>query len=421
MMWPPFGRRAAQFAARIDGRQVSGSLDDDTAALVSLAQRLRQVEPPVMSADFSTDLRVRLLEAAPRLLVAPEALDSEHTQPVPRRRSTRQLRVGLASATAIVVATCVGIGYASQGALPGDPLYPFKQTIEHIQVATAGSLFDKGKEQLDQASTRLSEVEGLADDGSPGTVTSRLISSALGDFSSQASTGTQTLLQAYRVDGEEQAIVAIHDFTKSSVATLEGLSTQVPAKVLADVGSAASDMQQDDHVALATCTHCTQQEPLVLPPKLETLARSTSDDKSPTAPVTSTVPSVGASTSAEVPPSADSSTSTLPSSSPPSVVVPPPSGLAPPSTDTAPPDLTAGTVTAPPITESAPPSLPTQSAGPTSAPPPESSEPPPTSVSVPTDTSVPVDPTESAPVESSAAPTGLTSAPTSEPPTTPSP
>ena len=67
MRWPPRSRAAEQFAARLEARQVTGSLDDDTAALISLAERLRRVEPPVMSPAYAAELRTRLLTAEPEL------------------------------------------------------------------------------------------------------------------------------------------------------------------------------------------------------------------------------------------------------------------------------------------------------------------------------------------------------------------
>jgi hypothetical protein len=411
MRWPLRSRAAQQFAARLEGRQTTGSLDDDTAALLSLAERLRQVEPPVMSPAYAAELRTRLLTAAPELLDSSAPLDEPRARrAVTRRRGSRQLRLGIAGATAIVVTTGVGMGVASQHSLPGDPLYPLKQGIEKVQVATSGSLLDKGNQQLSQASTRLSEAQNLADQGSSDPDTSVQIRSALGAFSDQAHDGTVTLVKAYSDDGAEQAIVDLREFTGRSVDTLTKLQTQVPSAVLDSVGTAAYQMQADDAVAVQVCSGCTSQPALVLPTALAAIVPSSAGGTvlpGTTSPVTPTSAPAASSSSTDASVSADP-TAAVQSSLPPSVVVPPagsgaPSSSPPPTSDTTapPPPVTvpdpSGSTSADPTTEppSSPPS--TDPAPSTSTPPSEASEPTP-----PTETTEPVEPQSS----------GLTSAPT---------
>ena len=421
MMWPPFSRRAVQFAARLDGHPVTGSLDDDTAALVSLAERLRHVERPALRPDYAAALRLRLLDVAPGLLVAGAAVPDpgRPRAGANRRRSTRQVRLGVATATAIVLATGVGIGYASQSALPGDPLYPFKQTIEHVQVATAGSLTDKGNAQLTQASTRLTEVQDLASHHPHDPSATILMKSTMGDFSHEANDGTVTLLTAYYHDHEPQAIVDLRDFTNKSVDSLNQLSSSVPESVLPDVGAAASLMSWVDANAKTVCSACAPAPALTLPPALAAIA----PDVPPVTPGSlvpgngdpAISPLPGASSSAP-PASESSSVVSVPPSSVPPVTAPPPTegppgSSAPPSSDpgsssTPPsPPVVVVTVTPPPVT----PTLPTTQTPtpPTTTDPPSggssSDDPvgPPTS----TEQSQPILPTD---------PTGLTSAPTTD-------
>ncbi|MDX6319418.1 MAG: hypothetical protein QOD35_2818 [Nocardioidaceae bacterium] len=387
-----------------------GSLDDDTAALVSLAERLSRVEPPVMRPVYAAELRTRLLTAAPELLDSSAPVDARTATP---RRGSRQLRLRIAGATAIVVATGVGMGFASQGSLPGDPLYPVKQGIEKVQVATAGSLLDKGNQQLDQASTRLTEAQGLAQQGSSDPDTTIQIKSALFDFSNQAHDGTATLLKAYSDDHAEQAIVDLRTFTGRSVDTLTTLQTQVPQAALKSVGTAAYQMQADDAVAVEVCSSCTSQPALVLPSALAAIVPSSAGSAvlpGTTSPVTPTVAPTASSSSTDSSVSADP-TAAVPSSLPPSVVVPPTasgatSGI--PEGSSAP--TTAGT-TAPPPPVTVPDPSSSTSGNPTTEPPssPPSSDPstsiPPSDVSEPTqppETTEPVEPPSS----------GLTSAPT---------
>jgi hypothetical protein len=427
MMWPPFTRRAALFAARLDGRQVAGSLDDDTAALVAFAQRLRLVERPALRADYAASLRVRLLDAAPELLTARAAV-ADPGKPragAYRSRGNRQLRLGVATATAIVLATAVGIGYASQSALPGDPLYPFKQTIENVEVATAGSLTDQGNAQLSQASTRLSEVQDLASRPSQGPSTTILMQNAMGDFSHEANDGTVTLLKAYHVDNAPQAIVDLREFTGKSVASLNQLTTlrsSVPPSVLHDVGNAASLMRWVDAAAKQTCASCTKAPALVLPAALNAIAPvvppSTPNGLLPGNATPPVVPLPGSSSSAP-PASVDPSdvVSVAPPTLPP-VTVPPPT-IAAPTTGDPPstvPDPTTAPVTPPPVTDPVTTDPPTSSlpAGPTPTLPTTADPPSDTTSSDPGESANPPPSTESTPPSDPTIPSGLTSAPPSD-------
>jgi hypothetical protein len=374
-----------------------------------------------MSPAYAAALRTRLLTAAPELLDSSAPVDARTArEPATPRRGSRQLRLGIASATAIVLATGVGMGFASQHALPGDPLYPFKQGIEKVQVATAGSLLDKGNQQLSQASTRLTEAHDLAVQGSSDPDTSVRIQSALFDFSDQAHDGTATLLQAYSDDHVAQAIVDLRQFTGSSVDTLNELQKVVPAAALDSVGAAASQMMADDAVAVQVCTSCTSHPALRLPAALEAIVPSSAGGSvlpGTTSPVTPTdVPTVSSSsTDASI--SADP-TAAVPSSLPPSVVVPPAGSGAPssiPETSSAP--TTSGSdTTAPPPPPPA--TVPDPSSGtsgsPTTEPPsspPSTEEPPPSTSTPPSEVSEPTPPSETTePVEPPSS--GLTSAPT---------
>jgi Domain of unknown function (DUF5667) len=407
-----------------------GSLDDDTAALVSLAERLSRVEPPVMSPAYAAELRSRLLTAAPELLDSSAPVDARTVrESATPRRGSRQLRLGIAGATAIVLATGVGMGFASQSSLPGDPLYPFKQGIEKVQVATAGSLLDKGNQQLSQAGTRLTEAHDLAVQGSPDPHTSVQIRSALFDFSDQAHDGTQTLLQAYHDDHVAQAIVDLRQFTGSSVHTLTELQEEVPAVALDSVGAAASQLQADDAVAVQVCSSCTSQPALTLPAALAAIVPSSAGGTvlpGTTSPLTPTDVPTASTSSTDASLSADP-TAALPSSLPPSVVVPPAGSgapsIVPESSSSAPTTAGPGT-TAPPPPVTVPDPTSSTSGTPTTEPPsspssPPSTDPPPSTSTPPSEASQPTPPSETTePIEPQSS--GLTSAPTAPtPPTAP--
>src|SRR3978361_2158390 len=90
MMWPLWAeRRAARFAAAVEGRRDTGSLHADTAALVGRGTRREAVEQPALRPEFAADLRVRLLDAAPALLASDDPSGASppavRTAGVPRR------------------------------------------------------------------------------------------------------------------------------------------------------------------------------------------------------------------------------------------------------------------------------------------------------------------------------------------------
>lgn len=198
---------------------------------------------------------------------------------------------------AIVVSTFVGVGLASHSALPGDPLYPIKRTLESVQVATAGSPADKGGQLLSQASTRLSEVQNLVDEHSSDPAVSVLMGGTLSDFSTQAHQGGADLMTAYRNNDDTSAIVDLRTFTSSSATRLEAMSTQVPPAVLADVAGAASELTTLDAGAVRTCPSCSALAPLALPANLETLVSDVQAGKQPTLPTTAGPADPGAPTS----------------------------------------------------------------------------------------------------------------------------
>ncbi len=268
MTWALPDRRAATFAACLEGGAVAAELDDGTAALVAFAQALSSIQTPLMRPDFAADLRSRLLAAAPTFLVSTNQAPAATIGPRQSSRGTPRGRLTVAAATALVLGTGVGVGYASQSALPGDPLYPVLKTLERLQVATAGSLADQGREQLSQASTRLSEVAALVDQSAGDPAAAPLLSSTLQDFSEQSRSGASSLITAYTDEGDLQAIVDLRAFTAESVGSLAELSRTVPGDVFADVSSAAQLMTDLDSQAMSACPTCSDLGGLELPPGL---------------------------------------------------------------------------------------------------------------------------------------------------------
>ena len=360
MKWPQAGSRANKLAAGLDGAPVAGSLDSDTAALVSLASRLHHIEPPVMSAEYSADLRVRLLQAAPDLIGSADAVTVDVARQ-PRRLRARTVRLSAAT-TVVVLATGTGVGYASTSSLPGDPLYPVKRSIEGVQLAVAGSNVDKGYEHLSQASTRLTEVAGLSV-GDPSNYTEMLIADTLDDFSASAEAGSRLLLDAYDGDDQGKSMARLHRWNETSVAALRELGDEVPVNVQDDLVVAAMSVQTIDTEAVDTCAADCDDPVLEIPESIVTLAPEIVESSAPdvltpttetvvTPPTTLPVTTVLGSVPAEVttPP-----TQGGPAVAPPGVTAPAPTDVPPSVSGTAPAPTTEVPATTEPLPSTDPP------------------------------------------------------------------
>ena len=66
------------------------------------------------------------------------------------------------SSLAVVIIGCLGLSFASRDALPGETLYTVRQTQEKIQMAFILSPEQKTVAQLNQASTRLDELNAVS-------------------------------------------------------------------------------------------------------------------------------------------------------------------------------------------------------------------------------------------------------------------
>ncbi|MFT4264980.1 MAG: DUF5667 domain-containing protein, partial [Nocardioides sp.] len=134
-----------------------------------------------------------------------------------------QRRLAAAAAVFSIAAAATGAAFASESALPGQALYPVKRLVESIHSSLSLSDHAKGTLELQRASTRLEEAAELVQAGKPAQA-----GDALGDFMSQASTGSDLLTQA--ADGE-----GIHAFTVSSIGDLAGLASALPDDIIAPV------------------------------------------------------------------------------------------------------------------------------------------------------------------------------------------
>ncbi len=271
-------RRAEELAAVVDGTRAPADASAETRAFFEIVSHLREIDAPSMRPEFAADLRTRLMAAAPAALAdLPPAPARERTarelQLAPDSRSARGLRI--ATTTLLLCATAGGVAAASQSALPGDPLYQVKRGLEWVQVTTAGSDQDRGDVLLDQASERLSEAEQLAVSRPDDPTTASLIADALADFESQATEGSDNLVDDYRADGSASSIVEVRQFADESSSRLSNLGQIVPPDAQVAVVDAAGVLTDIDGAARDACELCSPLAPLKLPSALDQLAQTT--------------------------------------------------------------------------------------------------------------------------------------------------
>jgi hypothetical protein len=137
----------------IDDPAAGAAGSEDLRPLVALAADLRRSLSPALAG-----------EAQRERLLARLARRAAHQQPSPRLRWPLRLRPAYALASLLLVlafAFGTTAAYASEAALPGDPLYPVKRGLEEARLAL--STTSAGDSQLIMvfADRRMSEIESL--------------------------------------------------------------------------------------------------------------------------------------------------------------------------------------------------------------------------------------------------------------------
>ena len=222
-------RHAEEFEAVVDGLTTRNASDDRYDDLLELVGALRAVPQPVARAEFVTELRDRLVaEAAAMPVVAAaeaERLRLRSADPG-RVARPRERRVAVALGGLALLGATTTMAVVAQSALPGDVLYPLKRAVESAHVGVSVGDEGKGSTLLANASTRLDEVEQLAQQDADDRPAE--ISDTLSDFTEQATEASDLLLTAYADDGDPQSVNHLHSFTASSMASLAGLDGKLP-------------------------------------------------------------------------------------------------------------------------------------------------------------------------------------------------
>jgi len=222
-------RLAAAFAAQHSSAQNPGGHADDTGPVDVIAP-VAVAEPPQESVPTGSG-QLRHAEPTPlrarhggrHAVPEPDVADTE-AEPAPGvRRLQRRARrsgpprgnrraalFGAAAAAALVALAATGT-FASQHALPGDPMYGVKRVAESTGYALTFGEQAKARRHLEQAQRRLDEVEGLVTrdqaagtTGTPADPTEQeLVRSTMQEFDTDANEGSRLLLSGAGPDAPQ--------------------------------------------------------------------------------------------------------------------------------------------------------------------------------------------------------------------------
>lgn len=254
-------RRADEFNDRIEAPS-TGSAATRDADLLELVGALRTVPQVTARPEFVADLRAQLMAEAATALVPTDTSKLR----LPDRRPARERRFAAVVGGIAIVGVTTGVAVASQGALPGDSLYPIKRAIESAHTGLSVGEGSKGTTMLSNASDRLREVDALAHQDD--LADELRVADTLNTFTDQATQATDLLLADYAHTGNASSIAKLRDFASASLDQLEALEPLVPASARDELIRAARVLEGIDSEAGQRCPSCGGRPIESIPPVL---------------------------------------------------------------------------------------------------------------------------------------------------------
>lgn len=249
-------RRAEEFAAAVDGGpRGAGTYAPVIDDLLEVATLLRTYEPVAPRAEFSDELRARLMVEAETAL-SPET--AKLVLPV-RTHGARERRFVAAASAVVLIGGTTSMAAAAQSALPGEVLYPIKRGIEKVEAQLNLTTAGRGQDLLHQASGRLVEVRGLL--SSDSVASAPQVPVALSEFTTQANQGSALLLESFRETRDPETVRSVRTFAAEGVVALEQIADQVPADAQDELADAALALRDIDREAEALCSTCAEGVP----------------------------------------------------------------------------------------------------------------------------------------------------------------
>ena len=237
-------RRARAFADAVDDRPGTAVPQELLAAVSALAAlpapefdpEVRMVQRAQVMAEFERHFAGAGGGAA---VPAPRARGSHRASAAvgrlrPSTRWGRRLAVsGLAAGVA--VSAFGGIAAASSSAIPGDPLYGMKRSLENWQLDFAGSNAQRGRLLLNEASQRMSEAQKLVAHDRPGRHAlsphvAAEVTRALSDMNAEGTQGSDLLQAIYRQNHSLSTLRSLAAFASTQQRSLDAIAPQLPTQ-----------------------------------------------------------------------------------------------------------------------------------------------------------------------------------------------
>jgi hypothetical protein len=208
-------------------------LAGELAVVVMLRRNADAVAPDAAARDrMRTTVFARLAEPEP---VTPEPVTPAPAAPRTRKvTSTRgRVAIALAAAFCLVLALSGMTLFLSRNALPGDPLYGVRRTVESASLGLTMGDDAKGRKHLEFAADRIGDVQRLAvryPDPANSPVGDYL--TAFADFDSDATAGTVDLTGFATSHGPD-ALTTLHDWAAQQADRIRQVVPSLPAPVAA--------------------------------------------------------------------------------------------------------------------------------------------------------------------------------------------
>ena len=229
--------RAADALAGHGGKPDAEPNDPRLAGEFAVLLRLnRSAEATAPSSDARARMRAKLMAELPAILTEQTRTAQQTTLSSAGKGSAKRvtgprgrLAIAVGAAFCLVIAVCGMTMLLSNSALPGDPLYGVRRTVESAAMGLTFGDESKGFKHLSYASDRVSDIESLAA-RYPDTADSPSgdYLTALADFNSDAAAGS-TDLTDYASGNGPGVLNQLHDWAAQQSARLTAVGPKLPA------------------------------------------------------------------------------------------------------------------------------------------------------------------------------------------------
>ncbi|MFL6117160.1 MAG: DUF5667 domain-containing protein, partial [Catenulispora sp.] len=147
------------------------------------------------------------------------------------RHPWRRRLIGGGVAVGVLTGGVGGVAWAASSALPGDPLYGVKRSLENMRVSVSGSDLERGEQYLGQAKTRLEEIRkllGRHDSYVDGTESGKLVAETMDNLYRDVDDAGQ-LLAPLAESGDAEALASLQNFLTANQPQAVDLETLLAA------------------------------------------------------------------------------------------------------------------------------------------------------------------------------------------------